>query len=198
MSIDSQARLDELEARIIKADPTPELRLQAKQLVMGEGDPDANIVFIGEAPGKKEDLEGRPFVGASGRILNTMLADADMDRGDVYITNIVKYRPPNNRDPLPEERAAFLPLLIEQLNIIDPKVVITLGRISMEYFIPDERISDVHGQPRQVMFGDHEITVVPLFHPAAGLRNGKIRQIMTEDFKNTLEYVKSLSVTQRQ
>ena len=196
MSIDSQARLDELEAKILQADPTPELRLQANSLVMGEGDPNANIVFIGEAPGKKEDLEGRPLVGASGRIVNTMLGEAEMDRGDVYITNIVKYRPPNNRDPLPSEKAAFLPLLIEQLNIIDPKVVITLGRISMEYFIPGERISTVHGQPRQVMFGDHEITVVPLFHPAAGLRNGKIRQIMTEDFQKTLQYVKDLTTSE--
>ena len=186
MSSDSQSKLDALATRIQTEDPTPELSAYATQLVMGEGSPDADIVFIGEAPGKNEDLEGRPFVGASGKLLNLMLEDAGLSREDVYITNIVKYRPPNNRDPLPKERAAFLPYLLEQLEIIKPKVVITLGRISMEYFIPDALISAVHGQSRQVMLGGRQITIVPLYHPAAGLRNGTTRRVMMADFQNVV------------
>lgn len=190
--MDSQSRLDELKARIIQADPTPGLRADATQLVMGEGNPNAGIVFIGEAPGKKEDIEGRPFVGASGKLLNTMLEAADMDRSDVYITNIVKYRPPNNRDPLPAEKAASLPFLLEQLDIINPEVVITLGRISMEYFIPDDTITNVHGKARRVSVGGREILLVPLFHPSAGLRNGKLRQMLFDDFLKLPETIANL------
>lgn len=178
----SQAQLDALAQKIIEADVCPELKAQATQLVMGDGNPDADIVFIGEAPGKNEDLQGKPFVGAAGKFLNEMLAAAGMDRSDVYITNIVKYRPPNNRDPQPEEKAAFLPYLLKQLQIINPKVVITLGRHSMEYFLPGMKIGAIHGQPKRIMFGDHKIVVMPLFHPAAALYNGGMRQILIDDF----------------
>jgi len=160
---------------------------------MGDGNPDAEIVFIGEAPGKNEDLQGKPFVGAAGKFLNEMLAQAGMDRSDVYITNIVKYRPPNNRDPLPEEKAAFWPYLLKQLEIIQPKVVITLGRHSMEYFLPGLKIGQIHGEPKRIQFGDHKIVIMPLFHPAAALYNGGLRQTLIDDFLKVPEVIRQLS-----
>lgn len=167
---------------IIAADVCAHLRETATQLVMGDGNLDANIVFIGEAPGKAEDEQGLPFVGASGRFLNEMLEAAGMQRADVYITNIVKYRPPNNRDPEPEEKRAFWPYLMRQLEVIAPKVVITLGRHSGACFIPDLRISRDHGRARRVRFHDHEFLVIPLYHPAAALYNGSMRQTLIDDF----------------
>lgn len=130
MNLDKSQQLDALYQEMITANVCPELAAGAHCLVMGEGNPNADIMFIGEAPGKKEDELGLPFVGASGRFLNEMLAAANMERSDVYITNIVKYRPPNNRDPSREEKAAFWPYLECQLEIIQPKVIITLGRHS--------------------------------------------------------------------
>lgn len=171
-----------LEQAIISGNICPELAAEATQLVMGDGNLDADIVFIGEAPGKKEDETGLPFVGAAGKFLNEMLAAAGMERSDVYITNIVKYRPPNNRDPSPDEKKAFWPYLLKQLQIIEPKVVVTLGRHSMEYFLPDMQISQIHGQPKRIQFGDHKIVVVPLYHPAAALYNGSLRQTLIDDF----------------
>lgn len=192
MALGTQAQLDDLAATIIEANICPELSAQATQLVMGDGNPDADIVFIGEAPGKNEDLQGKPFIGAAGKFLDTMLEAAGMDRSDVYITNIVKYRPPNNRDPLPEEKAAFLPYLLKQLQIINPKVVITLGRHSMEYFLPDYKIGEIHGQPKRITFGDHKIVIIPLFHPAAALYNGGLRQTLIDDFLTVPEVIKQL------
>lgn len=155
---------------------------QATQLVMGDGNADAGIVLIGEAPGKKEDTDGLPFVGASGRFLNEMLANANLDRSDVYITNIVKYRPPENRDPTPEEKREFWPYLMRQLEIINPNVVITLGRHSGMCFIPDLVISRDHGHARTVKYKEREFLVIPLYHPAAALYNGSMRQLLIDDF----------------
>jgi uracil-DNA glycosylase len=191
--MDTQAQLDALAESILAANVCPELRDQATQLVMGDGNPNAEIVFIGEAPGKNEDLQGKPFVGAAGKFLNEMLAQAGMDRSDVYITNIVKYRPPNNRDPLPEEKAAFWPYLLKQLEIIQPKVVITLGRHSMEYFLPGMKIGQIHGEPKRIQFGDHKIIIMPLFHPAAALYNGGLRQTLIDDFLKVPEVIRQLS-----
>lgn len=192
MASTTQAQLDALAKEIINNDICPDLKVQATQLVMGDGNPDADIVFIGEAPGKNEDIQGKPFVGAAGKFLNEMLAQAGMDRSDVYITNIVKYRPPNNRDPLPEEKAAFVPYLLKQLQIINPKVVITLGRHSMEYFLPGYKIGQIHGQPKRIAFGDHKIVIMPLFHPAAALYNGGMRQTLIDDFLKVPEVIKQL------
>ena len=171
-------KLDELKAKIIADKVRPELAEQATQLVFGAGNPDADIVFIGEAPGKNEDLKGEPFVGAAGKFLNEMLGTIGLERKDIYITNIVKYRPPNNRDPLPEEKSAFLPYLEAQLDIIQPKVVVTLGRHSMNCFLPDLQISKVHGQPKRFKGQVY----LPLYHPAAALYNGGMRQTLIEDF----------------
>src|SRR3982750_3396671 len=133
---DKQKLLDQIKADIIKQNICPDLAQEATQLVFGDGNPDAEIVFIGEAPGKNEDLKGLPFVGAAGKFLDEMLNSINLKRGDVYITNIVKYRPPNNRDPLPDEKAAFLPFLRSQLEVIKPKLVITLGRHRMDSLLP--------------------------------------------------------------
>ena len=178
----AQEKLDVLRQEILDADVCPELRATATQLVMGDGNPDASIVLIGEAPGKKEDELGLPFVGASGRFLNEMLAAAELERSDVYITNIVKYRPPNNRDPSEQEKRDFWPYLIRQLEIIAPKVVITLGRHSMDCFIPDAKISEQHGKAKQVEHNNYHFLVIPLYHPAAALYNGSMRQTLIDDF----------------
>jgi DNA polymerase len=174
-----QTKLDEIENKILANNVTPELASSATQLVFGSGNPDAQIVIIGEAPGKKEDLLGQPFVGAAGKFLDEMLGTIGFERKDIYITNIVKYRPPNNRDPLPEEKSAFLPYLESQLEVIQPKLIITLGRHSLNCFLPDLIISKVHGQLQKF----NERFLLPLYHPAAALYNGGLRQTLIEDFR---------------
>ncbi len=179
---DKQKQLDDIAKAIIDDKVCPELAEGATQLVFADGNPDADIVFIGEAPGKNEDLQGLPFVGATGKFLNEMLEMINLKRADIYITNIVKYRPPNNRDPLPEEKQAFLPYLVRQLEVIKPKLVITLGRHSMEYFLPNLKISAVHGEPKRIAIGTRKQVILPLFHPAAALYNGGLRQTLIDDF----------------
>jgi uracil-DNA glycosylase family 4 len=173
-----QVQLDKLKQKIIDDNVTPDLKEQATQLVFGDGNPEAEIVFIGEAPGKNEDLHGIPFVGAAGKFLNQMLEMIGLERKDIYITNIVKYRPPNNRDPLPEEKEVFLPYLQSQLEVIQPVIVVTLGRHSLNCFLPDLQISQVHGQPKRY----NGMVYLPLFHPAAALYNGGMRQTLIDDF----------------
>ena len=170
--------LEKIKADILAQKVCPGLAVSATQLVFGDGSPDADIVFIGEAPGKNEDLQGIPFVGAAGKFLNEMLASINLKRADVYITNIVKYRPPENRDPFPDEKAAFLPFLRAQLEVINPKLVATLGRHSMDALLPGLQISQVHGQPKRYQGQVY----LPLFHPAAALYNGGLRQTLVDDF----------------
>lgn len=160
------------------------LKDTATQPVPGDGNPVSEIVFIGEAPGKSEDTQGRPFVGAAGKFLSEMLETIKMKREEIYITNIVKYRPPNNRDPLPEEKDACREWLIEELNFINPKLIVFLGRHSMNDFFPSEKISDVHGKLLIKKF-NHINTkhFLPLYHPAAALYNGGMRETLIEDFK---------------
>ena len=188
-----EEKLTALHNKILQDTVCPELAAQATQLVMGAGNADADIVLVGEAPGKNEDEQGLPFVGAAGKFLNEMLASAGMNREDVYITNIVKYRPPNNRDPSPEEKKAFWPYLLEQLQIIEPKIVVTLGRHSMEYFLPGQCISKNHGQPKRIQFDDLKIVIVPLYHPAAALYNGSMRQTLIDDFMRMPEIIAQIS-----
>jgi len=176
---DKQAQLNNIAAQIVADKVCPDLAAQATQLVFGDGSPDAELVFVGEAPGKNEDAQGKPFVGAAGKFLNEMLQGIGLAREDVYITNIVKYRPPNNRDPLPEEKAAFLPFLRQQIDIIQPKLIITLGRHSMDALLPPGlKISQCHGEPRKCQ--GH--VYLPLYHPAAALYNGAMRQTLIDDF----------------
>ncbi|MGZ6005014.1 MAG: uracil-DNA glycosylase [Candidatus Saccharimonadales bacterium] len=205
MEITKQQQLDQIKAEIISNNVCPNLAKQATQLVFGAGSADADIVFIGEAPGKNEDEQGLPFVGAAGKFLNDMLAMIGLKREDVYITNIVKYRPPNNRDPLPGEKQEFLPFLEKQLEVVGPKLVITLGRHSLNCFLPELSISQVHGQPKRIKLrlsrqspvtshadetSDQrpatrdliELVILPLYHPAAALYNGGMRQTLIDDF----------------
>jgi DNA polymerase len=193
MTNNKQVLLEQIKADIVKNNICPNLATKAKNLVMGDGNIDADIVLIGEAPGKNEDEQGLPFVGAAGKFLDTMLEGVDIKRSDVYITNIVKYRPPNNRDPLPEEKAVFWPYLVRQLDVIKPKVVVTLGRHSMEYFLPDRKISEIHGQPKRIPFGQSKIVVVPLYHPAAALYNGGMRATLIEDFNKLLKIIEIIN-----
>lgn len=176
-----QELLDAIAGRISRDPAADELRDQATQLVMGHGNIEAEVVLIGEAPGKQEDEQGRPFIGASGKLLDALLLEAGLTRQDLYITNIVKYRPPNNRDPRPSEKAAFLPYLLEELAIIQPKVIVTLGRHSLEYFLPDAKMSDVHGRSLEVTLGGQTVTLLPLYHPAAALFNGGLRSTLFSD-----------------
>jgi uracil-DNA glycosylase family 4 len=178
LSTQKQALLDQIKADIIKQNICPDLAQEATQLVFGDGSPDAQLVFIGEAPGKKEDETGLPFVGAAGKFLDEMLNSIGLERKDIYITNIVKYRPPENRDPFPDEKAAFLPFLRSQLEVIAPKLVVTLGRHSMDSLLPGLKISKVHGQPKRY----RGQVYLPLFHPAAALYNGAMRQTLIDDF----------------
>jgi DNA polymerase len=165
-------------------DCTCELKKTATQPVPGDGNPNAAIVFIGEAPGKNEDLEGRPFVGAAGKFLAEMLASIKLQREDIYITNIVKYRPPNNRDPEPSEKEACASWLYEELNIIKPKLIVFLGRHSMNDFFPELKISEAHGKLIHKKFKRIETEYfLPLYHPAAALYNGGLREELLKDFK---------------
>jgi DNA polymerase len=181
-----QSDLDQIKADIVNNNVCADLAKTATNLVFGDGNPDADMVFIGEAPGKNEDLQGLPFVGAAGKFLEEMLGRVNLKRSQVYITNIVKYRPPNNRDPLLEEKAEFLPYLIRQIEVIQPKLIITLGRHSMECFMPALQISQVHGQPKRLK-GQ---VFLPLFHPAAALYNGAMRQILIDDFNKIPEILR--------
>jgi len=191
--MNKESNLQDIADEITSYNVCSELAEQATQLVFGDGNPDAEIVFIGEAPGKKEDEIGVPFVGASGKFLSEMLQLIHLDRKDIYITNIVKYRPPNNRDPLPEEKSAFWPYLVRQLDVIKPKLIVTLGRHSMEYFLPEQKIGDVHGQPNRIVLGDRMYTVLPLYHPAAALYNGGMRQTLKDDFSKIPDILKTIN-----
>ena len=159
------------------------LKKTATQPVPGDGSAEAEIVFIGEAPGKSEDKIGKPFVGAAGKFFAEMLADIKLKREDVYITNVVKYRPPNNRDPLPEEKEACRKWLEEELALIKPKLIVFLGRHAMGNFFPAEKISDVHGKLLiKKISGISTQYFLPLYHPAAALYNGGMRDVLKKDF----------------
>lgn len=146
--------------------------------VPGEGSADADILLIGEAPGFHEDRQGRPFVGASGKLLEQHIADLGLTRTQVFITNVVKCRPPENRDPLPDEIEACRPFLDRQIELIEPKLVITLGRFSMARSFPGQSITRIHGQIKH----EGAVSIVPMFHPAAALRNPQWMEEMKKDF----------------
>ncbi len=155
------------------------LPLQESNLVFGEGSPDCDVMFVGEAPGAREDELQRPFVGRSGRLLDKLIESVGWKREGVYITNIVKRRPPANRDPLPEEIEAYKPYLARQIEIINPKIIATLGRFSMNYFIPIAKITRDQGK----VFRLGGRLLVPLLHPAAALRGTGMMNALAETFK---------------
>jgi DNA polymerase len=166
-----------------------DLHLSRTKAVPGAGNPKADIMFIGEGPGYHEDQQGLPFVGRSGDYLNELLKMIGISRNDVFITNVVKCRPPENRDPLPVEIATCKPYLDQQINLIDPLVIVTLGRHSMARYFPGGKITQIHGKPKIEQGRGY----IPLFHPAAVLRNPDLRKTMEEDFKRiptTLEEIR--------
>jgi len=156
----------------------------------GQGSVTAEVVFIGEGPGKNEDLQGIPFCGASGRLLDQMLESINLSREDVFITNIVKCRPPANRDPLPDEKQICAQTYLDrQLELINPKLVVTLGRHALSHFIPDLKISEVHGQPKH--FRDR--VYLALYHPAVALYDPRLRSTLAEDFQTIPRLLEQLS-----
>jgi DNA polymerase len=160
---------------------------QATNLVPGEGSPDAEVVLIGEAPGASEDRSGRPFVGSAGKLLDGLLADAGLERADVFITNVVKARPPGNRDPRADEVAHHLPWLLAQLEVIGPRLVVPLGRHALARFTPEAKISQVHGQ-----VVEHEgRTLFPMYHPAAALHNQSLRGTLHDDARRLGETLRA-------
>jgi len=164
----------------------------AQDIVPGEGNPEAEIMFIGEAAGRNEAIQRRPFVGVAGQLLDKTLAENGFQRKDVYISNVVKTRPPENRDPLQEEIEAFRPYLDKEIEIIDPTLIITLGRFSMGKFIPGARISHIHGRLHKVKFIGKYRYILPFYHPAAALRQQVVLDQFQKDFtkiKKILEYI---------
>jgi DNA polymerase len=190
---EKRARLEELaqDVRDLEASPLYAYRQENDySAVVGEGDPDAEIMFIGEAPGAEEARTGRPFVGRAGQLLDDLLASVGIDREEVYITNVLKDRPPNNRDPHVAEIELYAPFLLRQIEIIKPRVIATLGRFAMDfvlelYDLPQQgrRIGDLHGQVLEAEAPHGEVAVVPLYHPAAAFYNQDLRPTMEEDFQ---------------
>lgn len=173
-------------AQEVEACTRCDLHLNTTHGVPGEGPADADIMLVGEGPGFNEDKQGRPFVGAAGRFLDELLAIAGLTRSDVYITNVVKHRPPNNRDPMPNELAACRPYLERQISLIQPRVIVTLGRHSLGTFFPGTLISKVHGEVRR----KDEIYFFPMYHPAAALHQERLRQTLIDDMKKLAEFMK--------
>jgi len=169
------------------------LRSGCKQVVLGAGSAQAEIMLIGEAPGKNEDEKGVPFVGAAGKFLDEMLSSINLKREDIYIANTLKCRPPQNRDPLPEEKKICWEWLEKQIKIIQPKLIVTLGRHSMNLFLPDQKISEVHGRAlRKDFLGLGKQVFFTLYHPAAALYNGGMRETLIKDFKKIPKVLRSL------
>lgn len=165
--------------------------------VIGEGDPYSPIMIIGEAPGKNEAIQGRPFCGASGRLLDELLKSIDVDRQKVYIANIVKDRPPENRDPTPKEIELYTPFLDRQIDIIQPNVILTLGRFSMDYIMRKfglvdklQSISTIHGQTFSAKSSYGVVNIIPLFHPAAALYMGSKKKVLIDDIQKVKKYIK--------
>ncbi len=180
-------QLDELYNQI-RACTKCDLAKGRTNAVPGEGPERAEIMFIGEAPGFHEDRQGRPFVGAAGQYLDELLALIGMKREQVYICNVIKCRPPQNRDPQPEEMNACRPYLDKQIELIKPKVIITISRFAMARWFPDKKISEIHGKPKKV--GD--LVVLPMYHPAAALHQPSLKRVLAEDFQRVPQILKEM------
>lgn len=187
--------LEDVRERCLQADLP--LKETATNLVFGKGNHEADILFIGEAPGRKEDEQGKPFVGAAGKQLDAFLHSIGLTIEDVYIANILKYRPPGNRDPKPDEIETHTPFLVEQIKAIQPKVICTLGNFATKFvlagFKPEGMkriggISGLHGKPRHMSVDGVSFIAIPLYHPAAMLYNRSLAEAMEKDFKIVKEY----------
>ncbi len=179
--MDKRAELAKIEAELAQA----ALPLREANLVFGEGNPDCAAMFVGEAPGATEDRLKRPFVGRAGQLLDRLFEEIGWKRADAYITNIVKRRPPENRDPLPEEIAAYAPYLAREISALSPRAIVTLGRFAMNYFLPDAKITRDHGR----VFTDGSRLVFPVYHPAAALRSTEMLNVLRADFKKLPDVV---------
>ena len=197
MSKEQKSKLIEELKKKMRADESLPLRSSSTNLVFGEGNSDSEILFIGEGPGFWEDKKGRPFVGNAGAFLNQLLYSIELPREEVYITNVIHYRPPENRDPLPDEIRAFEPYLDKIIEIIDPKVVVTLGRFSMGKFLANAKISSVHGREHVVNWKGKQLKIVPMFHPAAGLRSNEVKMHLFGDFKKLKEMLDEMNDKER-
>ncbi|MEK7662267.1 MAG: uracil-DNA glycosylase [Patescibacteria group bacterium] len=182
--MDKRAELKKLEEEIAADFHLP----LESNLVFGEGNPDCDVIFIGEAPGLHEDIQKRPFVGRSGQLLRKNIRELGWKEEDVYITNIVKRRPPENRDPLPGEINAYKPYLTRQIEIINPKVIVTLGRFSMNYFLPTAKITRDQGK----LFRAGKWYVAPILHPSAALRGNEMMKMFQESFKKIPAMIKKV------
>jgi uracil-DNA glycosylase family 4 len=199
-STDKRKQLDQLYRQLEAAVPSLPLAQTAADIVPGEGSPDAEIMFIGEAPGYYESVQRRPFVGKSGQLFRQVLKEVGFDEKDVYISNIVKVRPPDNRDPFPAEIKAFRPYLDQEIQIIQPQLIVTLGRFSMGKFLTDVKVSQVHGRLHKIKWNDQTLFVLPMYHPAAALRAPKVKESFVEDFqklKKVVPWLKDQASTQQ-
>jgi len=189
------SKIEELEKikKDMEADKNLPLVSKPEDVIPGDGNPDAKIVFIGEAGGYHESIQRKPFVGQAGKLLDKMFSEIGIKREEVYISNMVKTRPPENRDPTPEELSAFGKYLDRELEVIQPKVIVTLGRFSMGKFLPFAKISSVHGKVERVKWKDRELVIVPMYHPAAALRNGNVMSQFREDFLKLPEILNEIA-----
>lgn len=181
--------MEEIAKKVARCRKCP-LYKNATNPVPGEGNPDTEIIFVGEGPGMTEDLQGRPFVGQAGKLLDSLLQLIKLNRNEVFIANMVRHRPPANRDPLPEEIESCKEFLDAQIKIIGPKIIVTLGRFSMNKFLPGEYISKIHGQARFVDFNGRRIIVIPMYHPAAALRSTAVMEQIKKDFQKIPKFLK--------
>lgn len=190
---EKEIELDEIAQKICSCEKCKDLCKNCTHPVPGEGNSEAELMLVGEAPGAEEDRTGRPFVGAAGRFLEEMLSNIGLKRSDVFITNILKYRPPNNRDPLPDEIKECLPFLIAQIRVIKPKLIVLLGRHAMNVFFPELKISQAHGRPLK----RNNQVYLPLYHPAAALYNGSMRSVLTEDFNRIPKILSKIAISSK-
>ena len=189
----NQQKLDYI-ASLIKSCQKCPLYKTATHPVPGFGNSSAKILIIGEAPGAQEDLQGLPFVGNSGKLLDKLLASINLNRSDVFICNILKHRPPENRDPNPDEITVCVPYLKAQIEIIKPEIIITLGRFAMNYFFPGQFISQVHGKIIKTKWQKIPLIIIPVYHPSAGLRNGQMLKSLQNDFTQIGDYLGKIKI----
>lgn len=189
--MDKKAELEKVSLEIAKCKKC-RLWKERENPVPGEGNPEAKIFLAGEAPGYHESIQGRPFVGAAGKLLDKLISSIGLKRKDVFISNVLHCRPPNNRGPEKEEIEACRDYLFRQIETIKPKIIVTLGRFSMNLFIPDGKISQIHGQARWFNLGKLRLVIIPMFHPAAALRSGEVMEKTKEDFQKVFQILSSL------
>lgn len=159
------------------------LREGAHHMVWGQGNLDAKIYMLGEAPGRFEDLQGKPFVGQAGKLLDKLLEEINLKREEIFISNLIRFRPPQNRDPELNEIAAFEESVDEEIKIVDPEIIVTVGRIPLNKFLPGVKISQIHGKAQTINFFGKKILLFPMYHPAAALRRLEVKSIMQKDFR---------------